>query len=275
MLEHFKLKEEPFKITPNPRYLYMAPQHVLAIDKCQYVISNRGGLVVIYGEVGMGKTTIARQLVSKLEDEDNYLVASLITPALKSENALLRAIMDEFKVPFKRSYYLSLTAFQDFTLEAHEAGQNLVIVIDEAQKLTPKMLDTLHTLLNFESNTEKFLQIVLIGQKELAENIDKFRPIKSRVAIFGELTPLTEDDSNDLISFRWQTATGAKAEHPFEPDALHAIYQYSGGIPREIIKLCNESLMVAFDRGLNLIDKEMIKEAAKDLRLEIVKGAKQ
>jgi general secretion pathway protein A len=264
---YFNLVEMPFKITPDPRFLYMTPQHREAIGKCEYNIKERGGLVVIYGAIGMGKTTIARHLYDSLRDEPNYKVAQLITPALKTETAFLRAIMEEFDAPLKRSYALSLSGFQDYILEAKEKGQNLVLIVDEAQKLNMRMLDVLHTLLNFESNTEKFLQIVLIGQLELAGIIDRIPAIKSRVAAFAPLENLNSDDTNEMIAFRWNIASNGKSSHPFNDKALEAIFQLSNGLPREINKLCNESLLSAYDAQEKAIDANMVIDAAKELRL--------
>lgn len=265
--KHFNLLEMPFKITPDPRFLYMTPQHREAIGKCEYNIKERGGLVVIYGAIGMGKTTIARHLYDSLRDEPNYEVAQLITPALKTETAFLRAIMEEFGAPLKRSYALSLSGFQDYILEQKETGKNLVLIVDEAQKLNMRMMDVLHTLLNFESNTEKFLQIVLIGQLELADAVDRNPAIKSRVAAFAPLKKLTVDDANEMIAFRWNIASNGKSSHPFNDKALEAIYMLSGGLPREINKLCHESLLSAFDGSVTAVDANMVIDAAKELRL--------
>lgn len=267
-LEHFKLKEMPFKLTPDPRFLYMTPQHEDALERCQYVIAERGGLVAIYGDIGMGKTTVARRLLELTEENPKCKVATLITPAVKTETAFLRAIMDEFGVAPKRSYYLSLVAFQDFIAEAAARGENVVVIIDEAQKLTSRMLDVVHTLLNFESNTEKFLQIVLIGQNELATNLDKVPAVKSRVAIFGQLRNLMPDDAREMIAFRWHTASAGKSSHPFTEDALEAIYALSKGLPREINKLCHESLVSAANISSAEVTSEMVKDAAAQLRLE-------
>lgn len=266
-LEQYKLMEMPFKITPDPRFLYMTPQHQEAIGRAMHVVNDRQGLAVIYGEVGMGKTTIARQLYAQISDLSNCKVGMLVTPALKTETAMLNAILAEFDLAPKRSYYKSLSAFQEYMIEGQAQETNFVIIIDEAQKLTLRMMDVLHTLLNFESNTEKFLQVVLIGQLELAANIDQVRAIKSRVAIFGKLSRLTEDDTKDMIAFRWHTASGGKSSHPFSEKALATIYELSSGLPREIIKLCHLGLISAAQEGADEVLPRHIKESAEALRL--------
>lgn len=266
-LDYYKLKEMPFKISPDPRFLYMTPQHSDALERCQFVINERGGLVVIYGAIGMGKTTIARRLLDITQENPSNQVAMLITPALNTKQALLRAIMSEFDVPQKRSYDRSLSAFQDFILGKVREGKNLVLIIDEAQELTPKMFGVIHTLLNFESNTEKFLQIVLIGQNELATHIDQMKAIRSRVGVFGSLQNLMPEDTNEMIAFRWHIASAAKSSHPFSETALEAIYKYSKGLPREINKLCHESLLNAMIAQTHEVSADMVAEAAKELRI--------
>jgi general secretion pathway protein A len=266
-LEHFKLKEMPFKITPDPRFLNITGQHEEAFSKCLLTIKERGGLVVVDGEIGMGKTTIARRLLDVAEDQ-GYEARMLTNPALKTENAFLRVIMEEFGVAPGRSYAASLMAFQDFMLESYEQGKNLVLIIDEAQLLTPRLLNVLHALLNFESNTAKFLQMVLIGQNELAANIERQPHIKSRVARFARLSNLSLEDTKDLIRFRWAVASGAKSSDPFTDVAIKAIYLATDGLPRGIIKLCHESLLFTASEGSHEVTDSIVVEAAEQLRLK-------
>lgn len=262
--EHFKLFEMPYKITPDPRFLYMSPQHREALETCNYAIDERDGLVVIYGSVGMGKTTIARRLLTLVQEKENCKVAMLVTPALKTETAFLSAIMREFDLTPKRSYAQSLISFFEYIAEERaKNNMNIVVIIDEAQKLTPRMLDVVHSLLNFESNTEKFIQLVLIGQKELSANIDRVQAIKSRVAMFGELSPITRDDTADLVAFRWHMATNGKQSAPFTEEALDAIHFMSGGLPRDIVKLCHVSLLSTANRGGNEVDVDDVRAAAR------------
>lgn len=267
---YFGLTEMPFNISPNPRFLFKTPQHTEALNKCQYVVEERGGLAVVYGNIGMGKTTIARHLHDIFEESGKYTVASLVTPALRTQMSFLQAIMHEFDVQPKRSYYTSLVAFNEFMLKTHKDGKGCVVIVDEAQKFTPSLMDVVHTLLNYESNTEKFLQIILIGQLELSALIDAIPPIKSRVAIFSELEPLNLDDTRDMIAFRWHTASGGKRSDPFTEDALQRIFEYSKGLPREINKLCHESLMVACAQGEQQVTDKMVDDAALEVHLNLV-----
>lgn len=268
-LEHFKLKEHPYKLSPNPRYLYMTTQHTDAFEKCLYVIGQKGGLVAVYGAIGMGKTTIARHLYATLEDDPQYKVAMLITPALKTETALLKEIMGELDIPTKRSYGESMSALQGAVLEARTEGKTTVIIIDEAQKLSKKMLDVVHSLHNFESDEEKLIQIVLIGQNELADNLEKVPEVADRVAVFADLPALTQEDAKDMIAFRWRTASGKGGlSDPFTDKAIEAIYEFSKGLPRKIIKLCDLALLEAYSVGQKKVTAEMVVSAAKDVRLQ-------
>lgn len=266
-LSYFKLKEAPYEISPNPRYLYLSPQHADAIGMCKLTVQERRGLMVVYGQIGMGKSTIVRHLYDVINGKPHTQVGMLNNPALKTENAFLQAIMEQFDVAPKRSYAKSLAAFEEFLFDSHNKGNNSVIIIDEAQKLTPKMLGVIHSLLNFETNTEKFLQIILVGQNELAENIDAIREIKSRVARFGSLQELGPDETKEMIAFRWHTASAGKSQNPFTDQALETIYKFSGGIPREANKLCHETLLTAFQEESTEVTPEMVVDAAAVMRL--------
>lgn len=264
--QHFNLVEIPFSISPDPRYLFLTAQHKEALAKCQYIVSQKGGLAVIYGGIGTGKTTIARRLFQVLRDDPTLEVAMLVTPDLKTDTALLRRVMAEFKVQPKRSHATSLDEFQKFATDAFAHDKNLVVLIDEAQQMTPQMLEVIRIFLNFESDTAKFIQIVLLGQNELAGVLDKISAVKSRVAMFGALSSLTKEDTEQMIAFRWEAAGGT--QHPFTPDALDTLFLLSKGLPREICKLCNESLIKAFVEGKTEVSAQMVKSAAKELRLD-------
>ena len=169
---YFSLKERPFSISPDPRFFYLTSQHKEALTNCQYMITNRVGPVYVHGDVGTGKTTIARRLYQQLLDDPTYILAMIISPNLKSSNALLRLIMKEFNVKTDKKYENSLTLFGEFLQDSAVKGKVPVLFIDEAQLLKPDMLELVRFLLNFETNTQKLLQIVLFGQNELATNLE-------------------------------------------------------------------------------------------------------
>src|SRR5215212_8151659 len=167
----FGLQERPFSISPDPRFFYLTTQHKEALTNCHYMITHRIGPVYVHGDVGTGKTTIARRLYQQLTDDPKYIVAMIVSPNLKSANALLRLIMKEFNVKTDKKYEGSLTLIGAFLQDSAAKGKVPVLFIDEAQLLKPDMLELVRFLLNFETDTQKILQIVLFGQNELATNL--------------------------------------------------------------------------------------------------------
>jgi general secretion pathway protein A len=201
---YFSLKERPFSISPDPRFIYLTAQHQEALAKVQYAISQKMGVSAIYGNIGAGKTSLARRLWVLYSDNPQYNFAMIVHPNFPSTFQFVKEIRREFgldKPP--RSLSDALDELQDFLLEEHSKGKTTVLVIDEAQNLKPSNYETLRQLLNFETNTQKLLQIALFGQNELAVRIDKQPELKDRVTIFGALTPLTFEDAVSLIDFRW------------------------------------------------------------------------
>ena len=265
-LEHYGLAELPFSISPDPRYLFLTPQHKEALAKCQYIVNSKGGLAVIYGDIGTGKTTIARRLFQLLKEDPQLAVAMLVTPDLKTDTAFLRRVMAEYGASPKRSHALSIAEFQNFATQAFTKDKNLVLLVDEAQQMTPRMMEVIRIFLNFESDNAKFIQVVLLGQNELASTLDRMPAIKSRVTMFGALSSLTKEDMEAMIDFRWKAAGGS--QHPFTADAITTLYELSRGLPREVNKLCNESVLRAFVNGKHEVTADMVRGAARELRIE-------
>jgi general secretion pathway protein A len=260
----FKLNERPFSISPDPRFFYLTAQHREALTNCQYMIANRIGPVYVHGDIGTGKTTIARRLYQQLIDDPKYIVAMIISPNLKSANALLRLIMQEFKVKTEKKYDDALQKFGEYLQQQAVEGKVPVLFIDEAQLLKPDMLELIRFLLNFETNTQKLLQIVLFGQNELAYNLEKKRELKSRM-YRSALASLTRDDMEKMIAFRFQIAGGDK--HPFTAEALDELFRVTVGLPRNICKICDMALLRAYANEQTEVDVTIIRQTAEQLAI--------
>src|ERR687885_750525 len=259
---YFNLKERPFSISPDPRFFYLTAQHKEALTNCQYMITNRVGPVYVHGDVGTGKTTIARRLYQQLLDDPTYILAMIISPNLKSSNALLRLIMKEFNVKTDKKYENSLTLFGEFLQDSAVKGKIPVLFIDEAQLLKPDMLELVRFLLNFETNTQKLLQIVLFGQNELATNLESKKELKSRM-YRSALASLNRSDMENMIQFRFQVAGGEK--HPFTSDGLDELYKLTLGLPREICKVTDMALLRAMVNNTHEVSAALVRQTAEQL----------
>ena len=264
-LEHFGLKELPFLSSPDARFLYLSDQVNETLQKCLYMIANRIGPLYVDGPIGTGKTTLAKRLHQQLDqDADRYVVVSLVLPPQLRVNALLRLIMEDFGIKMERSYAASLTGVGAWLMAQHRAGVKPVVILDEAQNLTPTHLKLLHFLLNYETSREKLLQLVLFGQNELAQRIDRFPELKSRMYP-SALTALNRQDTEKLIGFRWFVAGGKTL--PFWTEVLDEVFRVTLGLPREIVKVCDLALLRAYTGQRLTVELADIQEASKELHL--------
>lgn len=261
----YGLKEKPFRISPDPRFLFLAPQHQEVLSKCQYMIQGRVGPMYVFGPIGTGKTTIARRLHQELSDNPTYLVAIVIAPDLRTPNAFLRTIAGEFGVKTERSFDGSLRNFATFLREQSAASRIPVLLVDEAQLLRQPLLRLIQFLLNYETNTEKLLQVVLFGQNELASKIDALPELKSRM-FPSALAALNADETREVIAFR-MTVAGAK-DNPFTDAAMDAIYRASLGLPRQVCQLCDMALLAGFASKTTVIEAPMVAGVARGLRID-------
>jgi general secretion pathway protein A len=262
-LKFFGLKEEPFSASPNPRFFYTSPLHHLALQKTRYVVSAKKGLCVVFGDTGTGKTTLARLLYQQFVD-DGFTTALLTNPAYPTPNQLLRTIMQEFEYPkFGRSYKASLDRLKEFLYQnAAKEGKTLVLIVDEAQTLKPTLLEFLRQLLNYETNEQKLLQLVLFTQNELRARLRRARNFENRIALKASLETLSLEESQEMLEFRW-TVAGGKS-FPFAPEAVEAIYEYSAGVPRTQVILADNTLLAAFLQKQRTIDRDRVTGVAQD-----------
>lgn len=264
-MQHFQLKEFPFHTSPDSRFLYLADSVNETLQKCLYMVTHRVGPVYATGPIGTGKTTLSRRLQEQLEQQPSqYRIASLIIPPRLTVNALLRMMMDEFGVKTERSYDESLKNFAHWLVEQHQAGVKPVVILDEAQNLTPTHLKLIHFLLNYETSQEKLVQIILFGQVELSRKIQRFPELKSRMYP-AALSAFDRNDTASLIEFRWFVAGGKTL--PFSDETIDEIFRVTFGLPREIVKLCDIALLSAFMKKRDTVLLDDIKSAATELNL--------
>ena len=266
--DHFNLTEEPFRISPDPRFLYLSPQVREALAKCRYMTAGRVGPLYIYGPIGSGKTSILKRLREELSGNEDYSICHLIAANVKTSNAFLRMIMDEFGVKTARAYDQSLRNFNQFLIDEYQAGRVPLLLVDEAQNMNLDTLRLIHYLLNFETDQEKLLQIILVGQDQLRARVERYHELASRMFPIA-MNALSPEELSNMIEFRWKIA--GRSENPFDQASCEMIFKYSKGLPRDAVKICGEALryMLVTDqsslsqpelldviRGLNLASKE-------------------
>src|SRR5215210_5865640 len=239
-LGHFGLSETPFKITPDPRFLWYSDQHKEAKAKIEFHINQKDGPVYLSADVGTGKTTIAQRLRDEFASDTFKKVVFVFAPNIKTANQFMRFIAEEFEVKTERSYTDTLRNFERYLLEQYKASVSPVLLIDEAQNLPHDTLKTIHHLFNFTTRNEFLIQIALFGQPELHKRIQNFKSLSSRMHL-ARLQPFDLTQTKEMMQFRWTVAGGK--ELPFDQEAIVEVYRYSGGVARNICKLANEALL--------------------------------
>lgn len=268
MFEKFYgLTENPFNLTPDPKYLFLSEVHKEALAHLKYGIAERKGFVLITGEVGAGKTTICRSLLASLPAQTR--TALILNPAL-SDIELLQTINQEFGLAAQTSSKKALLdELNEFLLAVRSEGENAVLIIDECQNLAPEVLEQIRMLSNLETETEKLLQIIMIGQPELNTILasPNLRQINDRIVLRYHLGMLTLTDTHDYIAHRLMIS-GAHGDIKFTRPALRRIYRYSGGLPRRINAVAERALLIGFLRGARTITRAMVAAALKELKGE-------
>ena len=260
----FGFKEKPFKLVPNPEYLFLSKSHEEALAHLTYAISHGDGFVEITGEVGTGKTTLCRVF---LESLDKSIEAAYIFNPKLDALQLLKAINDEFGIDSTPDNTKDLIDMLNvFLIEKKAAGQKVLVLIDEAQNLSLEVLEQLRLLSNLETTQEKLLQIILVGQPELGDMLSshQLRQLGQRITINCQLLPLTYQETRDYIRHRISLASH-RAGPPFDKASYRAIYEYSRGIPRLINIACDRILLNAFSRNSFKITGSITKEAIREL----------
>jgi len=263
--DYFGLAEIPFRITPDPRYLWYSEQHQEAKDKILHHITQSVGPIYLLAEIGTGKTTIARRIVEELSTDKKKNVVFVFAPKLTTTNAFLRFVMDEFGVKTNRAYGKSLKNFEKFLLEQYEKGVSPVLLVDEAQNMTRDMLLLIQHLFNFSTNTEFLIQMALFAQPEVKPKLNRLHSLKSRLSM-ARLVPFDRQQTAEMLKFRWHVAGGK--DFPFAPEAVNEIFRISKGVPRSIVKLANETLIKTAVDNRRVADQDTVIAASSELDIE-------
>ena len=267
-LKYFGLSEAPFSIAPDPRYLYMSKRHQEALAHLLYGLQGDGGFVLLTGEVGAGKTTVCRCLLEQIPDTCD--VAYIFNPRLTVEE-LLSTLCVEFGIacpPGNTSIKVFVDCLNAYLLEAHAQGRHTVLIIDEAQNLAVDVLEQMRLLTNLETNQRKLLQIVLLGQPELADMLERpeLRQLAQRIVARYHLGPLTKAEVAAYLRHRLEVSgDAARAQQLFPAKLVGPVYRLSGGIPRLINVLCDRALLGTYVQGKERVDRSTLMQAAREV----------
>jgi len=262
--EYYGLRQKPFVLTPDPQFLYLSESHRTAIDSLLYGIEQREGFIVITGDIGTGKTTICRALLERL---DKNVKTAVIFNSFLTEEELLESILLDFGFTSKgRTKKERIDALNKLLIYLLSKGKNAVLIIDEAQNLSIPVLEQIRMLSNLETEKEKLLQIILLGQLELDQKLQsqELKQLSQRIAIRHHLLPLTPTEMESYIYQRLMVA-GSQGSITFLKSALNEIYKFSKGSPRLINLLCDRALLGSFVEQTYHIDKGIIKKAMDSL----------
>ena len=263
-LSHFKLEDQPFRLTPDPDFVYWSKQHARAKAYMESTIWLADGFVVITGEIGSGKTTLLQSFLSELEDDVVYAVVS---QTQLTATQFLQAILTEFGFkPFNKRKVELLDMLNMFLIEQYSNGKKVVLVVDEAQNLSRKVLEEIRLLSGIETHKEKVLRIILAGQPELKETLNSpsLKQLVQRVRLRFHLGPLDRREMREYIEHRLEIA-GCENPALFEEDTFDTIHRYSGGVPRLINTLCDSALLCAFADEKVTVDLDSVMAAVAEL----------
>ena len=267
--EYYGFHEMPFNLTPDPRFLFFSSNHEEAFHHLLFGLRERKGFIQLTGEAGSGKTTLCRSLLNELGP--HYLSALVLNPMF-SESQLMRVVVKEFGIPnVTKDRLENYEVLNEFLLEKVKEGRDCVLIIDEAQDLTPVLLEQIRLLSNLETDNRKLIQIILMGQPELKKMLDtpQLRQLRQRIAIRFHLGPLSQEETRRYLEHR-MTVAGGRGSPAFDAAAVRRIHKYSRGIPRLINALADKSLLAGFVYRTTQISGKLVTLAERELEGHIL-----
>ncbi len=259
----FGLTRKPFELVPNPKFMFLSRSHRKAISYLKYGMRERAGFILLTGEVGSGKTTIIRDLIAGM---DSDVVLAMVFNTKVTTKQILAMINEDFGLPIAgRDKIALLRELNDFLLEQHAQGKRPVVIVDEAQNLSPAALEEIRLLSNLEATDAKLLQIILVGQPELKEIIARheLRQLRQRISVHCHLDPLTREETEDYVLHRLELA-GNRSAVIWGEGCFDVLFKYSHGIPRLINVFCDFILLAAHVEGTRTLDLALVEEVIGD-----------
>lgn len=269
MYEHFYgLRETPFSVQPDPRYAFPSVEHKVSIAKMRYAVDQKRGLAVLTGPVGSGKTTIANGLQMTWDDDPTKTVAFLPGAPVRTPGQFLRLILEAFGTPALRTEAQNRQALERFLLDEYTAGRHPVLLLDEGQNVTSRVIDAISDLTNFQTSQTKLITVVMLAQDNLPKKLERHDAFRSRIAVVGRLDPLSLEEMTEMIAFRITTAGGGAIDTYFETQALTDVHAITRGVPRDVCVLCDSLFVNGYVRDQRVMTPALVARTLSEMSRE-------